>query len=76
MVCSSNNFSYLPCVYGFKLLRLGLRVDNVNIEDMEINIFSRKSNMWKSTGMSNYCYFIDGISVIENGVGYVMARKD
>uniref|UniRef100_M1DLS3 Ubiquitin-protein ligase n=1 Tax=Solanum tuberosum TaxID=4113 RepID=M1DLS3_SOLTU len=67
------NFCYFPRIDEYKIFRLVPRLVN---GDMEIDIFSTKSNMWKSIGPfpPNYCFF--GTSVIMvDGVIYMMASR-
>ncbi|WMV59806.1 hypothetical protein MTR67_053191 [Solanum verrucosum] len=65
--CGLYNFCYFPHIEGYKIFRLGLGID---IDYMNIDIFSTKSNKWKSIGMfpPNY-YFSGGNVVMVDGMG-------
>ncbi|KAK4727464.1 hypothetical protein R3W88_032381 [Solanum pinnatisectum] len=71
--CGLYNFCYFPRIEGYKIFRIGL---GIGIDYMNIDIFSTKSNKWKSFGMfpPNY-YFSGGNVVMVDEIIYMMAKR-
>ncbi|XP_049397475.1 F-box protein At3g08750-like [Solanum stenotomum] len=70
------NFCYFPSIEGYKIFRLGPGVINSDSNDMDIDIFSTKSNTWKTVGIfpPNY-YFEDSRVYMSDGIVYMMAER-
>ncbi|WMV60005.1 hypothetical protein MTR67_053390 [Solanum verrucosum] len=70
------NFCYFPRIEGYKIFRLGPVVFNGDKDEMDIDIFSTKSNKWKTVGIfpPNY-YFEDSRVYMADGIVYMMAER-
>lgn len=71
--CGIYNFCCFPRIQVYKIFRLGL---GINTDDMNIDIFSTKSNIWKSIGIFPRNYnFLGGNVVMVDGIVYMMAKR-
>ncbi|KAK6774436.1 hypothetical protein RDI58_029675 [Solanum bulbocastanum] len=70
------NFCYFPSIEGYKIFRLGPGVITSLSNDMDIDIFSTKSNTWKTVGIfpPNY-YFEEYRIYMSDGIAYMMAER-
>ncbi|KAK6774301.1 hypothetical protein RDI58_029540 [Solanum bulbocastanum] len=70
------SFCYFPRIDEYKIFRVGTRLVNGDMNDMEIDIFSTKSNIWKSIGpfSPNYYYYGSNV-VMADGIVHMTARR-
>ncbi|KAK6774435.1 hypothetical protein RDI58_029674 [Solanum bulbocastanum] len=70
------NFCYFPHIESYKIFRLGPVVYNGDKDEMDIDIFSTKSNKWKTVGIFPPDYYFEGTSIVmSDGIVYMMAER-
>ncbi|XP_006353570.1 F-box protein At3g08750-like [Solanum tuberosum] len=70
------NFCYFPRIESYKIFRLGPVVFNGDKDEMDIDIFSTKSNKWKTVGIFPPDYYFEGTSIVmSDGIVYMMAER-